>query len=190
MAVTVAAGSSTPITRRAYRSSARWITTALAGSCTSQNTRSPWEWKVPATITPGTCAWAAPSFPAARHLRVGLDTGDVRQGDVQLALEGPQLVHALDLDAQQVAGDLDSRHVPSLSVRGGSGRLGANVSASGPRDVSTIMSCGPGWSGGVGRGGGPRTLGQDRHHRVSGPPELSGRPPAGRRCGFRSRTSG
>jgi hypothetical protein len=27
----------------------------LAGSCTSQNTGSPWWWKVPATMTPGRC---------------------------------------------------------------------------------------------------------------------------------------
>jgi hypothetical protein len=36
-----------PTTRRAYRSSTRWIIAALAGSCTSQNTRSPSWWKGP-----------------------------------------------------------------------------------------------------------------------------------------------
>ena len=58
-------------------------------------------------------ARAAPTLPAAHHLRVGLGVGHVGQGNLQAALEGPQLVHALELNGQLLTGDLDPRHVHS-----------------------------------------------------------------------------
>jgi hypothetical protein len=58
-------------------------------------------------------AWATPALPVTHRLRIGLGAGHVRQWDLKAALETPESVHALDLDAQSVAEDLDLRHVDS-----------------------------------------------------------------------------
>ena len=60
-------------------------------------------------------ARAAPALPVARRLRIGLGTGHVRQRNLEAALETPELVHALHLDAPLLAYDLDSRHVDTLT---------------------------------------------------------------------------
>jgi hypothetical protein len=54
-----------------------------------------------------------PPLPAAHHLRIRLGTGHVRKWNLQAAPQRPQLVRALDLDVQLVAGDLDWRRANS-----------------------------------------------------------------------------
>ena len=79
---------------------------------------SPVKVKTSAKTNAGT--WVpGPRQPFQSHrLRIGLGTGQVRQRNLEAALETPELVHAFDLNAQLVAYDLDSRHVDSPCLSG------------------------------------------------------------------------
>src|SRR5215217_1062179 len=112
IAATVAGGSSTSMTSRAYRSSLSLITTVFSGLCTSQNTRSPSWWKVPAVMTPGMCV--PPVLTPRHHPCVSCGsawaTHYVRERDLQAAPASPQLVHASYVDDQGVFGKLHFGH--------------------------------------------------------------------------------
>jgi hypothetical protein len=90
--------------------------------------------------------WAGSSTPMTRQAhrrRIGLDVGHVGERDVEAALETPARVHALDLNDQSVADDLDSRHLVSSRARRGHRRRAITVAESSSSSTqTTIATCG------------------------------------------------
>jgi hypothetical protein len=79
----------------------------------------------------------------AHRRRIGLDVGHVGERDVEAALETPARVHALDLNDQSVADDLDSRHLVSSRARRGHRRRAITVAESSSSSTqTTIATCG------------------------------------------------
>jgi hypothetical protein len=78
----------------------------------------------------------------AHRRRIGLDVGHVGERDVEAALETPARVHALDLNDQSVADDLDSRHLVSSRARRGHRRRAITVAESSSSTQTTIATCG------------------------------------------------